>query len=154
MGLGEFITKFSKRKDFHETVFIITGDHAFAHFQEGDPYNKFRIPLIVYSPGNIKPGKSKLFASQFDLMPSLINLLDLKGNYSSIGKNIFESEKGYAIVKEGALINIFTQQGYLQHSLDKILEFQSVKTTSDIALKNQLAKKLEAYDHLTSLLSG
>ena len=97
------------------------------HFQDGDPYNKFRIPLIVYSPGNIKPGKSELFASQIDLMPSLINLLNLKGNYSSIGKNIFDSKNGYAVTKEGALINIFTRDGFMQHSLEQIIKFKPLK---------------------------
>jgi phosphoglycerol transferase MdoB-like AlkP superfamily enzyme len=151
-ALGEFITKFSKRKDFHETVFIITGDHAFAHFQEGDPYNKFRIPLIVYSPGNIKPSKSNLFASQIDLMPSLINLLDLKGNYSSIGKNIFDSEKGYAIVKEGSLVNFFNSKGYLQHSLNRILDYKLLDNIHDESTLRDMEMLLTSYDHLTYLL--
>ncbi len=148
-ALGEFITKFSKRKDFHETVFIITADHAMVHFQDGDPYNKFRIPLIVYSPGNIKPGKSELFASQIDLMPSLINLLNLKGNYSSIGKNIFDSKNGYAVTKEGALINIFTRDGFMQHSLEQIIKFKPLNDKPDKILRSRLSAKVEAYDHLT-----
>ena len=73
-AVGEFINKFSKRKDFGETVFIITADHALAHFQGADPYGKFRIPLIIYSQENINPKKSKLFASQIDLFPSLVEL--------------------------------------------------------------------------------
>ena len=76
-ALGEFIKKFSKRKDFGETVFIITADHALAHFQGSDPYGKFRIPLIIYSPDNFSPKKYELFASQIDLFPSLVELLDL-----------------------------------------------------------------------------
>jgi Phosphoglycerol transferase and related proteins, alkaline phosphatase superfamily len=39
-AIGEFIKKFSQRKDFGETVFIITADHALTHFQGADPYGK------------------------------------------------------------------------------------------------------------------
>jgi len=99
--------------------------------------------------GNIKPGKSELFASQIDLMPSLINLLNLKGNYSSIGKNIFDSKNGYAVTKEGALINIFTRDGFMQHSLEQIIKFKPLNDNPDKILRSRLSAKVEAYDHLT-----
>ena len=151
-AVGEFINKFSKRKDFEETVFIITADHALAHFQGADPYGKFRIPLIIYSPGNINPQKSKLFASQIDLFPTLVKLLDLDGKYSTIGKNIFETEQSFAVVKDGALIEIFSKEGFLVHSLKKILDYQPVNKISDELIQSQLASKAVAFDHLTYLL--
>ena len=151
-AVGEFVNKFSKRKDFEETVFIITADHAFAHFQGSDPYGKFRIPLIIYSPENINPKKSKLFASQIDLFPTLVKLLDLDGKYSAIGKDIFETEQNFAVVKDGALLEIFSKEGFLVHSLKKILDYQPVNELSDELIKSQLASKAVAFDHLTYLL--
>jgi len=151
-AVGEFIQKFSKRKDFGETVFVITADHALAHFQGSDPYGKFRIPLIIYSPENFKPKKSELFASQIDLFPSLVELLDLEGKYSAIGKNIFENEESFAVVKDGALLEIFSKEGFLVHSLKKILDYQPVDSFSDELIQSQLASKAVAFDHLTYLL--
>ena len=151
-AVGEFIKKFSKRKDFEETVFIITADHALAHFQGADPYGKFRIPLIIYSPENFKPEKSELFASQIDLFPSLVELLDLQGKYSTIGKNIFKTKQSFAVVKDGALLEIFAKEGFLVHSLKKILDYQPVDTLSDELIRSQLASKAVAFDHLTYLL--
>ena len=151
-AVGEFINKFRKRKDFEETVFVITADHALAHFQDDDPYGKFRIPLIIYSPKNINPKKSKLFASQIDLFPSLVELLDLEGKYSAIGKNIFETEQSFAVVKDGTLLEIFSKDGFLVHSLKKILDYQPVDALSDELIQSQLASKAVAFDHLTYLL--
>ncbi len=151
-AVGEFINKFSKRKDFGETVFVITADHALAHFQGSDPYGKFQIPLIIFSPEHFNPNKSKLFASQIDLFPSLVELLDLKGKYSAIGKNIFENEENFAVVKDGALLEIFSKEGFLVHSLKKILDYQPVDTLSDKLTQSQLASKAIAFDHLTYML--
>ena len=151
-ALGEFINEFSKRKDFEDTVFIITADHALPHFQGADPYGKFRIPLIIYNPKNINPSKSQMFSSQIDLFPTLIKLLDLEGKFSAIGKNIFETEKSFAVVKDGALVEIFSSEGFLVHSLKTVLDFQPFQTESNEFTKNKLASKAVAYDHLTYLL--
>ena len=151
-ALGEFINEFSKRKDFEDTVFIITADHALPHFQGADPYGKFRIPLIIYNPKNINPSKSQMFSSQIDLFPTLIKLLDLEGKFSAIGKNIFETEKSFAVVKDGALVEIFSSEGFLVHSLKNVLDFKPFQTESNEFTKNKLASKALAYDHLTYLL--
>ena len=151
-ALGEFINEYKKRKDFEETIFIITADHALPHFQGVEPYGKFRIPLIIYSPKNISPGRSKMFASQIDLFPTIIKLLDLEGKYSAIGKNILDTEKSFAVVKDGALLGIFSKEGFLVHNLKSVLEFQPADALSDEFTKTKLASKAVAFDHLTYLL--
>ena len=151
-ALGELINEYKKRKDFEETVFIITADHALPHFQGVEPYGKFRIPLIIYSPKNISPGRSQMFASQIDLFPTIIKLLDLEGKYSAIGKNILDTEKSFAVVKDGALLEIFSKEGFLVHNLKSVLEFQPVDALSDEFTKTKLASKAVAFDHLTYLL--
>ena len=108
--------------------------------------------MIIYSPENINPKKSELFASQIDLFPSLVELLDLEGKYSAIGKNIFETEQSFAVVKDGALLEIFSKEGFLVHSLKKILDYQPVDALSDELIQSQLASKAVAFDHLTYLL--
>jgi phosphoglycerol transferase MdoB-like AlkP superfamily enzyme len=151
-ALGEFINEYKKRKDFEETIFIITADHALPHFQGVEPYGKFRIPLIIYSPKNISPGRSKMFASQIDLFPTIIKLIDLEGKYSAIGKNILDTEKSFAVVKDGALLGIFSKEGFLVHNLKSVLEFQPADALSDEFTKTKLASKAVAFDHLTYLL--
>ena len=151
-AIGKFINEFRKRKDFQNTIFIITADHAIAHFQGKDPYGKFKIPLIIYSPKNFTPGKSKMFVSQIDLFPTIIKLLDIKGKFSTIGENIFENRKNFAVVKDGALIGIFSNEGFLVHSLKKVLEFKPLKHQTNEFVKNQLSSKSLDFDQLSYLL--
>ena len=151
-SIGEFITEFKKRKDFEKTIFLITADHAIAHFQGSDPYGKFKIPLIIYSPKNFSPGKSKMFVSQIDLFPTIIKLLDINGKFSTIGRNIFDNRKNFAVVKDGSLLGIFSNEGFLLHSLNKVLEFKPLKYQKNDLLKTELATKSLAFDHLTYLL--
>ena len=71
---------------------------------------------------------------------------------STIGKNIFETEQSFAVVKDGALIEIFSKEGFLVHSLKKILDYKPVNEFSDELIQSQLASKAVAFDHLTYLL--
>ena len=148
-AIGEFMAKMSKQEYFNDTVFIITADHALAHFQADDPYGKFRIPLILYSPKHIPKGNSERFASQIDIIPSMIDILNLEGNFSSIGTSIFAPSNNFAITKEGSLLNIFAKEGFLQHSLQQVLKFIPSQNTEDENLKNELAERIQAFDQLT-----
>jgi phosphoglycerol transferase MdoB-like AlkP superfamily enzyme len=148
-AIGEFIEKFKRRKDFDDTIFMITADHALAHFQSNDPYARFRVPLIVYAPKLIKPHSSQKFGAQTDLLPTIINLLDLEGSYATIGRDLFQPNPGFAVVKDGALVNIFTPQGFLQHSLKQIVDKQLTREDPSGSTKAGLEKKLIAFDHLT-----
>ena len=148
-AIGEFMAKMSKQEHFNDTVFIITADHALAHFQADDPYGKFRIPLILYSSKHIPKGNSERFASQIDIIPSMIDILNLEGKFSNIGKSIFAPSNNFAITKEGSLLNIFAKEGFLQHSLQQVLKFIPSQSTEDENLKNELVEKIQAFDQLT-----
>ena len=148
-AIGEFMTKMSKQRYFNDTVFIITADHALAHFQTDDPYGKFKIPLILYSPKHIPKGNSERFASQIDIIPSMIDMLNLEGKFSNIGKSIFAPSNNFAVTKEGSLINILAKEGFLQHSHQQVLKFIPSQNTEDENLKNELAERIQAFDQLT-----
>ena len=67
-------------------------------------------------------------------------------------KNIFDTEQSFAVVKDGALIEIFSKEGFLSHSLQKILDYHPVDKFSNKLTKSKLASKAIAFDHLTYLL--
>ena len=151
-AIDQFISRFREREDFRETVFIITADHALAHFQDNDHYGKFRVPLILYAPEVFEPRVSKKYASQIDIFPSIISLLNLQGKYSAIGRNLLVDEPGFAVVKEGALINIFSPEGSLQHSLRRTVDYRPASAIANESTKTHLESKAIAFDHLTYIL--
>ena len=75
--------------------------------------------------------------------------LNLEGKFSSVGKSIFAPSNNFAVTKEGSLLNIFAKEGFLQHSLQQVLKFIPSQNTEDENLKNELSKKIQAFDQLT-----
>mgnify|MGYP003312645988 CR=1 FL=1 len=84
--------------------------------------------------------------SAFIEMTSRSTIMDLDS------KNIFENEQSFAVVKDGALLEIFSKEGFLVHSLKKILDYKPVNAFSDELIQSQLASKAIAFDHLTYML--
>lgn len=147
--IGEFIKRIQTHSWFKETVFIITADHALAHYQHGGLRGRFHIPLIVYAPGIFKPAVKEIVASQIDMMPTIIDILGLQGNYSSFGNSIFKAAKNrFAIFKEGSVMGIITKKGYLRHSLKNRLEVASFQQQQSTDYFNNLEKRLLASDQL------
>ena len=79
----------------------------------------------------------------------MIDILNLEGNFSSIGSSIFAPSNNFAITKEGSLLNIFMKDGFLQHSLQQVLKFIPSQITEDENVKSKLAEKIQAFDQLT-----
>jgi len=147
--IGEFIKRIQTHPWFKETVFIFTADHALAHYQNGGLRDRFHIPLIVYAPGIFKPAVKEIVASQIDIMPTIIDILGLQGNYSSFGNSIFKASKNrFAIFKEGSVMGIITEKGFLRHSLKNRLEVASFQQQESTDYFDKLEKKLLASDQL------
>ena len=86
------------------------------------------------------------------MFPTIIKILNLEGEYSSIGENIFENKDKFAVVKDGALINIFSKDGFMIHSLKNVLQYNLLVSGEKEILKNNLANRAIAFDHLTYIL--
>ena len=61
-------------------------------------------------------------------------------------------EDYYAVVKEGALINIFSPLGFLQHSLGQIVHYQPGENQPSKQDRQHLEEQVLAFDHLTYIL--
>ncbi|MBU2645050.1 LTA synthase family protein [bacterium] len=147
--IGEFFKRIESSFWFKDTIFIITADHALAHYQKGELRDRFQIPLIVYAPGIVKPAVIDTVASQIDMMPTIIDILRLQGNYSSYGDSIFRIPKNrFAIFKEGSVMGIITEKGFLRHSLKNRLEAASFQLPVSADYFDSLERKLLASDQL------
>lgn len=76
-AIRNLIEKYKKRKDFDNTIFVITGDHSI-HFTNS--ISKYHVPLIIYSPLIKKAKKFNNIVSHWDITPSLMTLLQKKWN--------------------------------------------------------------------------
>lgn len=77
-ALKNFFNEFSKSPDFGNTIFVITGDHRMPEIPIADQLDRFRVPLIVYSPMIVRPARFSSVSTHFDIAPSILELLKSK----------------------------------------------------------------------------
>lgn len=88
-AIGDFIDRARNKPWFANTVFVILADHTASGRGKTDlPVEQFRIPLIVYSPGNVKPQRIDTLASQIDVGPTLLALLNFSYRSHFFGQDI------------------------------------------------------------------
>lgn len=115
-ALGQFMAEAEKSEYFNNTIFVITADTGLpGDFLEADGHRKFHIPLLLYSPGLIKPGINNTLGSQLDLMPTLLQLIELKAPFEGFGKSLLsKSESRFSISKEGLTYHILRDGFYIK----------------------------------------
>ena len=74
-ALKQFIFQYSKRKDYNNTVFLITGDHRLPEIPMNSKIDRYHVPMIIFSPLLARPAKFSSISSHFDIAPSLCNWL-------------------------------------------------------------------------------
>lgn len=74
-ALREFLEKESTTANYQNTIYIITGTHQNAGLSQLNALEKYRVPLIMYSPLLKSPQKFSSMASHADITPSLIATL-------------------------------------------------------------------------------
>lgn len=72
--LRSFIQSYSRRPDFRNTIFVVTGDHSSGH-QGGDKLACHRVPLIIWSPLVKRPAHFNHVVTHNDIAPALYSLL-------------------------------------------------------------------------------
>lgn len=74
-----FIHSYSKRPDFNNTIFFITGDHRMPEIPMVSKIDRYHVPLLIYSPLLKRTAKFSSISTHFDITPSI--LAYLKGNF-------------------------------------------------------------------------
>jgi len=70
-----YFNQFKKRKDFENTIFIITGDHRMAPIYHRSKIDKYHVPLIIYSPLLKKGERFSSVVSHLDITPTIAALM-------------------------------------------------------------------------------
>ena len=120
-AIAQFLANARKQPWFDSTIFVIVADHTAggAGKVELDP-DKYHIPLLIYAPGIVKPGKVDRLASQIDIAPTLLGLMGMQYESRFYGRDILNN-KG-----EGrAFISNYQQLGYMTD--DRLVVLKPVK---------------------------
>ena len=85
-ALRGFFNAYSKRSDYNNTIFLITGDHRMPEIPMSDKIDRYHVPLIVYSPMLKRTAQMSSVSTHFDISPSLMAYL--QHNYKIKGPSL------------------------------------------------------------------
>ena len=91
-ALKDFFESYSKRPDYENTLFLITGDHRIPEIPMATTIDRYHVPLMVYSPLLKKAKSVEAISSHFDIAPSLLSYLKNSYALKVPGENAFLSK--------------------------------------------------------------
>lgn len=124
-ALKDFFEEYSKRADFNNTIFIITGDHRMPEIPMASKIDRFHVPLIIYSPLLKRHETFESVSTHFDITPSLL-----------------------AFLKTGFAINEPSQSAWLGSGLDTTHVFQNLHAVALKQTKTDLVDFIMGDYHL------
>jgi len=131
-SVGKLIEWAKDKPWFNDTVFVFVADHTAGAGgkAELDPH-KYHIPMIFYAPGFIKPAKYEKVASQIDLSPVLLGLLNFNYYTKFFGEDVLKDDdeiphafisnyQKVALVKSDGLTVLSPKRGVSGYSWPKV----------------------------------
>ncbi|MGY4515958.1 LTA synthase family protein [Lysobacter sp. HA18] len=107
-ALGDFLRRARTHPWFHDTIFVITADHCASSAGRADmPTFRYHIPMWIYSPANVAPGRFDGLMSQIDIPPTLLGMLGMDYRSRFYGVDVMQTKP------ERAFIGTYELLGYL-----------------------------------------
>ncbi|VAX08895.1 Sulfatase family protein [hydrothermal vent metagenome] len=117
-AIGRFIEQAREKPWFKDSVFIIVADHCASSAGEAElQFDKYLIPFLIYSPTHIQPETITTLASQIDVAPTLLGLLNFNYESKFYGRDIFHTRPN----QERAFIGNYQKLGYMKNDRLTIL---------------------------------
>lgn len=114
-ALGEFMKRASAEPWFSDTIFVFTADHTLRSEGRNLP-DDYHVPLVIYAPdGHLLPKQHTEVASQYDLLPTLLDLMNIPATISTFGDSLIDrnpKNTPYAIVGNGLLTGVIHASGW------------------------------------------
>jgi phosphoglycerol transferase MdoB-like AlkP superfamily enzyme len=145
-AIHQFINSAKDKPWFKDTIFVITADHCAGSAGKTQiPINKYHIPLMIYSPTNIKPKEIDSLASQIDLAPTLLSLLNISYKSKFFGTDIINNPKNRAFLSTYQLLGYMNPSELIVLGPKKKIDSYQIKSkTSVLAIPiNQALKPLK-----------
>jgi len=126
MALRKFFETAAKQPWFHNTLFVITADHAAPVYEDvgyyGNNIAKYAIPIIYYAPGDTNlHGAYREVTQQIDILPSVLDYVGYGKPFFAYGNSIFSDTRHFAVEdfsgREQWLMNGYLLQANNSHPL-------------------------------------
>lgn len=155
-AIGKFIEAAKTKPWFDNTIFVITADHcAGGAGRMNLPLERYHIPLIIYSPKYIQPKVVDMLASQIDIAPTILGLLNASYKSKFFGSDILNSPQNRAFVATYQLLGYIKDDKLLvlaPNSKPKIYDIVKTKSSNGVISFEQklMDVDLQYYSQLIS----
>ncbi|MCK1791376.1 LTA synthase family protein [Pseudomonas violetae] len=90
-AIGQFLEQARQKPWFDNTIFVFVADHTAGSAGKEDlPISNYQIPLFIYAPKLIDARENAQLASQIDLAPTLLGLLNMDYQSTFFGRNLLQ----------------------------------------------------------------
>ena len=94
-AIGGFLAEARQKPWFDNTVFVFVADHTAGSAGKEDlPVANYHIPLFIHAPSVLPPREVATVASQIDLAPTLLGLLNFDYTSTFFGRNVMTEYPG------------------------------------------------------------
>ncbi|MFK8333163.1 LTA synthase family protein [Pseudomonas sp. BJa5] len=92
-AIGRFLEQARNKPWFDNTLFIFVADHTAGSAGKEDlPVSNYQIPLFIYAPKLIPAREESKLASQIDLAPTLLGLLNMSYTSTFFGRDLMQQD--------------------------------------------------------------
>ena len=146
-SLKKYFETAKKQPWYHNTIFVITGDHTnqvyYPEFEKA--MNRYALPLLFYSPNpeyKLK-GINNEFAQQIDIYPTLADLIGYNKPIRSWGRSLVSDHREeHFIINSDGIQEHFIIGNYIYLFNGK--EITGIYKNTDIGLENNLLGKINS----------
>jgi len=155
-AIGQFIEEAKKHAWFDDTVFVIVADHcAEGRGKVNLPIQHFHIPMMIYAPKHVAPRQVNTLASQIDVAPTLLSLLNFSYTSRFFGQDILsEGEKHQRALMANYQTVGFYEDGRLVElqpkGKAKVFDSKTGQAAPDDALSKELVEEAASYYQIAS----
>jgi phosphoglycerol transferase MdoB-like AlkP superfamily enzyme len=89
---GRFLREARKHPWFDDTLFVVVADHGARVYGRQDiPLRSYEIPMLLYSPKHLRPGRVDALTTQIDIAPTVLGLLGLPYEAPFFGTDVLHA---------------------------------------------------------------
>lgn len=85
-ALRDFFQQYSRRPEYNNTIFILTGDHHHGSVPPNDDVDEYRVPFMIYSPMLKAPKRFESINCHNNITPTLLGFLAKNYNFKQVPK--------------------------------------------------------------------
>lgn len=90
-AIGQFLQSVKGKPWFDDTIFVFVADHTAGSAGKEDlPVENYQIPLFIYAPKLLPVGERAELASQLDLAPTLLAMLNISYESTFFGRDLMK----------------------------------------------------------------